>query len=72
MKNVAQKMLKNKIVRVDTGDFEKFGRLLGRVYYFSRGKESCFNEFLLENKMAKTYGGKRKVEFTDEDWQAFS
>ena len=54
-------MLKNKIVRLDTGDFDNFGRILGKVYFFSKGKEYCFNDFLLEKNMAKIYNGRNKV-----------
>ena len=46
-------MMDQKIVRIEAGHFDKYGRILARVYPFSDGKEFCLNEFLIEQEMAK-------------------
>lgn len=60
-------LIDKKIVKIEAGDFDKYGRILARVFIFSEGKELCVNDFLLENELAKSYAGKSKVEFTSED-----
>ncbi len=44
---------------------------MGRIYSFSNGKELCINDFLVEENLAKQYGGKNKSEFTSEDEEDF-
>lgn len=53
-------MLEGKIIRMEAGEFDKYGRVLSRIYAFSNGQEFCFNDFLIENDMAKAYLGKTK------------
>lgn len=64
-------MLLNKIVKVEAGDFDKYGRVLARIYAYSNGVEFCLNDFLIENDMAKQYAGKTKIEFTKRDFEEF-
>lgn len=51
-------------MKIEAGDYDKYGRILARIYTFSEGKELCINNFLLEHELAKSYSGKTKVEFT--------
>ena len=60
MKEIIKEMLLNKVVRIEAGEFDKYGRVLCRIYAFSEGKEFCVNDFLIENDMAKSYQGKTK------------
>ena len=53
-------MLLNKIVRLEAGEFDKYGRVLSRIYAYSNEEEFCVNDFLIENDMAKAYAGKTK------------
>lgn len=57
-------MIEGRIVKIEAGESEKYGRILARVYAFCQGKEICINDFMLENEMARSYEGKAKVEFT--------
>lgn len=59
-------MLTNKIVKIEAGDFDKYGRILARIYAIEETKnkeqkEFCVNDFLIENDLAKSYHGKTKV-----------
>ena len=54
-------MIDQKIVKIEAGAFDKYGRILARIYTFSEGKELSLNDFLLENEMAKSYAGKAKL-----------
>ena len=60
-------MIDGKIVKIEAGESEKYGRILSRIYTFSEGKEICINDFMLVHEMAKSYSGKTKIEFTSED-----
>ncbi len=71
VKEVLAGMIDKRIVKIEAGEFDKYGRILARIYTFSEGKELCINDFLLENEMAKSYAGKAKVEFTSEDEEEF-
>lgn len=56
---------------MEAGDFDKYGRILVRIYAFSEGEVLCINDFLLKESLAKAYGGKAKVEFTSSDEDDF-
>lgn len=58
-------------MKVEAGDFDKYGRVLSRIYAYSDGDEFCINDFLIENDMAKQYTGKTKTEFTKRDYEDF-
>ena len=68
-------MLTGRMVRIEAGDFDKYGRILARIYaYEEKGKERkefCINDFLIENDLAKSYHGKTKVEFSHGDYEDF-
>ena len=67
VKEIVTSMIDGRIIRIEAGDFDKYGRILARLYPYSEGKEFCLNDFLVEQEMAKQYYGKSKVEFTSED-----
>ena len=71
VKQIVGSLIDKKIVKIEAGDFDKYGRILARVFIFSEGKELCVNDFLLENELGKSYAGKTKVEFTSEDEEQF-
>ena len=71
VKEIVASMIEGKIVKIDAGESEKYGRILARIYVWSDEKELCLNDFLLEHEMAKSYMGKAKVEFTSEDEEDF-
>lgn len=71
VKDILNSMLEGKIVRIETGNFEKYGRVLARVFAFSQGKEFCVNDYLVEHRLAKAYWGKTKNEFNSEDYEEF-
>lgn len=64
-------MIEGKIVRVEAGEFDKYGRPLARIYAFSDEEEFCINDFLIENDLAKVYTGKTKIQFTKTDYDNF-
>ena len=64
-------MLEGEIVRVEAGQFDKYGRALARVYAYSENQEFCVNDFLIQNEMAKVYEGKTKDQFTVTDYENF-
>jgi len=49
------------VVKIEAGDFDKYGRILSRIYVILDGKETCLNDYLIEQEMAKQYQGKTKV-----------
>ena len=71
VKQIVGSLIDKKIVKIEAGDFDKYGRILARVFILSEGKELCVNDFLLENELGKSYAGKTKVEFTSEDEEQF-
>lgn len=54
-------MIEGKMVKIEAGQTEKYGRILARIYTFVDGKDLCINDFLLEQEMAKSYTGKAKI-----------
>lgn len=64
-------MLEGKIVRLQAGQFDKYGRVLARIYAYSDNQEFCVNDFLIQNELAKPYQGKTKDQFTKKDYEQF-
>ncbi len=64
-------MIEDRIVKIEAGDFDKYGRILARIYTYCNQKELCINDFLIENELAKFYSGKTKSEFTSGDYDDF-
>ena len=62
-KRMLQKRILNKIVKLQCGEWDKYGRLLGTIYikntFFS--KEENINDWMLNNNYGISYFGGRKV-----------
>lgn len=67
VKQILASMIDDKMVKIEAGISEKYGRILARVYTYCEGKALCINDFLLEHDMARSYEGKTKMEFNSED-----
>ena len=52
-----EKLILNKIVQIDCGDWDKYGRLLGKIYV---GHKMCVNDYMLENGFGYKYDGGTK------------
>lgn len=62
VKDILSMLILNRTVKLLCKNFDKYGRLLVIVIY----EDININDFLLENKLAKKYDGKTKVEFRRE------
>ena len=53
------------IVKIRCGDFDKYGRILVRIFTINSDniEIECINDFLVNNKYAKEYDGGKKQEF---------
>ena len=67
--NLREKIL-NKMVIIECGEFDKYGRLLGKIFLqeennnqIGGGKNLSINDWLIENKYAFPYHGGKK-----QDW----
>ena len=67
--NLREKIL-NKMVIIECGEFDKYGRLLGKIFLqeennnqIGGGKNLSINDWLIENKYAFPYDGGKK-----QDW----
>lgn len=58
-----ESLIMNKIIRLQLGDFDKYGRLLAKV--FIDGYEDDLATMLLNNKYAYAYGGGTKRDFNE-------
>jgi endonuclease YncB( thermonuclease family) len=59
-KETLEGLIGNELVYIECGKFDKYGRVLGKIYRDNK-KELCFNDYLLEKNLAYEYdGGKRK------------
>lgn len=71
VKQILSSLIEGKIVKMQAGDFDKYGRILTRIYASSEGRVLCINDFLIKESLAKAYAGKTKVEFTSSDEDEF-
>lgn len=62
VKDILKMLILNRTVKLLCKNFDKYGRLLVVVNY----EGININEFLLENKLAKKYDGKTKIDFRRE------
>lgn len=58
-RNFFSDLVKDKIVKLKCGKFDKYGRILVTVY--SQGK--CINDIMLQSGLVLPYDGKTKLEF---------
>ena len=60
-KSELEKLILNKIVRLECGEWDKYGRLLGKIYVKNDNKEVYVNEYMIENGLGYSYfGGTKK------------
>lgn len=65
-KNALEKLIFGKVVRLECGKNEKYGRTLGKVFILDGSKkEMNVNEFMLINKYGYPYSGSKKTEFRE-------
>jgi endonuclease YncB( thermonuclease family) len=62
-KNIVTSMLLNKIVIIQCGKWDKYGRLLGHIYCNTPNDIMYFNGFIIEEKIGIPYKGKKKTNF---------
>jgi micrococcal nuclease len=59
IKDLVQRMILNKIIKLKCYDFDKYGRILADIYI----SDICLNEYLLNKRFAVSYKGETKSEF---------
>lgn len=59
VKDILVEKIKDKIIDVECGEFDKYGRLLIKVFY----ENECINDWLIDNGYAKKYDGGHKDEW---------
>ncbi len=70
---ILKDLIHDKIVYIECGSFDKYGRTLGKVYVDSNDcatndkKRICVNDYLIECKCVRAYDGGKKPEWTDEE-----
>jgi endonuclease YncB( thermonuclease family) len=50
------------LVRVQCGKFDKYGRLLAKVYGITGNLSACYNDVLVTERLAYVYKGKKKLD----------
>lgn len=66
--NHVRALVCDKIVRCSLIDWDKYGgRVIGRVEIVRDGLSCDLSDYLVSSRFAKTYDGKRKESFTDEE-----
>lgn len=58
-------LILDKVVIVDCGDFDKYGRLLGEIYL--EGNEKSLSQMMIDGGYAKAYDGGTKEGFAELD-----
>ena len=58
-------LILDKVVIVDCGDFDKYGRLLGEIYL--EGNEKSLSQLMIDGGYAKAYDGGTKKGFAELD-----
>lgn len=68
-KTMLQKLTKDKILWVKFCDEEKYGRLVGHLYFDNpiNSTAKSINNYMIENNFGKAYRGGQKDEFTLQD-----
>jgi endonuclease YncB( thermonuclease family) len=66
VRDLVKKKIGNKIVWIQFSKNEKFGRLMG-LLYFDESKKDCLNDWIVKNRLGKGYHGEKKPEWTREE-----
>jgi len=72
-KKILQNLTKDKIVWVKFCNEEKYGRLMGHLYFnnpIDNINSKSINDYMIENGFGKVYNGGQKSEFTFQDLNA--
>ena len=60
VRDILREKFQDKIVTVETHEFDKYGRLLIDIIFDNNGKSTKLSEWLIENEYAYRYGGGTK------------
>lgn len=62
-----EELIGDKVIRVEFGKFDKYGRPMVRLYTLEPLEESltCINEYLLKYQYVREYSGEKKVKWTE-------
>ncbi len=63
------KLIGDKVIRVQLDDFDKYGRVLARVYTLDENP-ICINDYLIEYQYVRKYDGGKKEEWTQNQLDA--
>ncbi len=72
VKELVEKFILGKIVKIQCGEFDKYGRILGDIYvmdHFTK-REFSVNQFLIDNRLCKSYAGGTKEAFQHSDYSS--
>lgn len=59
-KNILEQLVLDKIVLVHCGNFDKYGRILTKLYVKTKNDdEICINDFMINNHLGVEYNGKK-------------
>lgn len=69
---ILKDMIEDKIVRIELGKYDKYGRVLGRVYALYSPDEwsksgCCVNEYLIKYQFVRPYSGGKKMTWSKEE-----
>ena len=66
-KQMLEKLILNKIVKIFCHDFDKYGRLLGSIFINDKntGEEIDVNNFMINKHFGYSYLGEKKTDFND-------
>ena len=63
-KEIMQKLILDKLIKLECLDFDKYGRILGQIYIFdSKNNEINVNKFMVDNHLGFNYMGDTKTTF---------
>ncbi len=65
-KDIMSKLVSNKIVKIQCFGFDKYGRLLAKIFVrINKGEDLDVNKFMLDHHLGYSYEGKTKSSFDD-------
>lgn len=65
-KSILTSLLLNKIIKLECLEFDKYGRILGRIYAKDiKNKDININDFMISNHLGYSYEGETKQKFND-------
>lgn len=71
--NALKELIDDKVIRVELGKFDKYGRVLSRLYTIDPIDEtglSCINDYLIQHQYVRSYDGGKKVEWSQAELDA--